>query len=409
MTSPSASVVIVSRHRPSELRKCLLALSFQTLPCFEVIVVGDPETGRVIEALKLQDKVKQSLFDAPNISQARNIGIGLAAGKIVAFIDDDAVAEPTWLERLIAPFDDDAVAASGGFVRGRNGISYQWKAEAIGLSGDSEHIEVTKTSVLEGTEYRAIKTQGTNCAFRRDILEKMGGFDENYHFYMDETDLNMRIAHAGLLTAIVPDAEVQHGYAQSAQRTQNRAPRTLYDLGASRAYFLKKFGQDLEKVKAFRLHQRKRLLRHMVNGEIEPRDVNRLLATFDDGVAQGIKRDSIHAKIGKPSGFVDFARPQEHQHLSLFARRRNRATLFAKAREHASRGVGVTAMVFTRTALFHRRWFHRDGFWVQTGGQFGKSDRSDPIFRRYSTRVRAQREHDLLTKTRPMTAPAQRP
>ncbi len=399
MTTSSVSVVVVSRHRPEELRKCLLALTFQTLPIFEVIIVGDPGVADVVAQLDRPIAVQQSLFDEANISKARNIGIAMAAGDVVAFIDDDAVAEPTWLERLIAPFSDTEVAAVGGFVRGRNGISYQWKAEAIGRTGDSEPFEVHQTTILEGTEYRAIKTQGTNCAFRRDVLIELGGFDENYHFYMDETDLNMRLAYAGKMTAIVPDAEVQHGYAESARRTRNRAPRTLYDIGASRAYFLKKHGQDLAKLDVARDHQRVRLLRHMVYGEIEPKDVARLLQTFDEGVENGLKRESITPQFDEPGAFQNFRTLGDGDHQVFFGRRRNKAKLFESAQSHSG---GATAMVFSRTGLFHRRWFHRDGFWVQSGGLYGKSDRSDKLLARYTTRARAERECAALEKTRPM-------
>ncbi|WP_298361014.1 glycosyltransferase [uncultured Litoreibacter sp.] len=410
MTSPSVSVVVVSRHRPEELRKCLLALKLQTAMDFEVVLVGDAGISRVISELMLTDRVKFSEFDIPNISRARNIGISLAAGDVVAFIDDDAVAEPTWLKRLTAPFKQGEVAAAGGFVRGRNGISYQWKAEAIGQTGDSEPIDVARTTLLERTEYRAIKTQGTNCAFRRDVLVRLGGFDESYHFYMDETDLNVRIGQAGLLTAIVPDAEVQHGYAKSARRTQNRAPRSLFDIGASRAYFLKKFGQDIGRIDRYRAHQRDRLCRLMVRGELEPGAVKSLIETYDDGVMDGLKRESITANIPKKVGkLLPFLLAQNSGHQVIFGRRRLQKRLFATACDHISRNAAVTVMVFSRTALFHRRWFHRDGYWVQSGGLYGRSDRSDPIYKRYSTRARAERECQMLSKTRDIVDAPKRP
>jgi len=188
MTQPPVSVVIVSRDRPGSLDKTLRALKFQRDALFEVIVVCDPATAKQIDGTQL----KLAILDEANISRSRNIGVALAAGDVVAFIDDDAIPEPTWLARLTAPFSDPNVAASGGFVRGRNGISFQWKAEEIGRDGATSPIEVTETTVLKATPSRAIKTQGTNCAFRRNLLCDLGGFDESYRFYLDETDLNVR-------------------------------------------------------------------------------------------------------------------------------------------------------------------------------------------------------------------------
>ncbi|MCB2123539.1 MAG: glycosyltransferase, partial [Rhodobacteraceae bacterium] len=68
---------------------------------------------------------------------ARNLGLAAAAGEIVAFIDDDAVPEPRWLARLTAPFADPGIAAAGGFVVGRNGISFQWRASCADSHGRS--------------------------------------------------------------------------------------------------------------------------------------------------------------------------------------------------------------------------------------------------------------------------------
>ena len=118
------SVVIVSRRRPALLRRCLLGLTQQDLPGFEVVVVADPAGIAAVQGFA----VKTVGFDEPNISAARNLGIAQAGGEVVAFIDDDAVPEPTWLSRLTVPFSDPAVIAATGFVRGRNGVSFQWKA-----------------------------------------------------------------------------------------------------------------------------------------------------------------------------------------------------------------------------------------------------------------------------------------
>jgi len=306
MTQCPASVVIVSHGRPSELRSCLKALTMQDHGNFELVVVADATGLRHIEDLDLP--MKTALFEKRNIAAARNLGIQVAAGDVVAFIDDDAIAEPTWLSRICTPFTNKKVAAAGGFVRGRNGISYQWKAESVNRSGFSKPIEVQNTQLFEGDPDRAIKTHGTNCAFRRSVLIQHGGFDEFYKFFLDETDLNMRLAQDGCVTAVVPDAEVQHGFAASYTRAKDRAPKTLFQIGASMAYFSSKFGGSQKALEDFRRLERKRLIRHVVAGGLEPRDVERLLRQLDDGFATGDGAAPTHfSKIDKkPPSFLPF-------------------------------------------------------------------------------------------------------
>ena len=226
----AASVIVVSRHRAAALQRCILALTQQDHPQFELIVVADPAAIAQVQGLGLP--LKCVVFDQANISAARNAGLALASAPVVAFIDDDAVAEPTWLTRLCAPFDNAEVTASTGFIRGRNGISYQWQACEVDQFGQDHLLEIATPTLRPATAQRAVKTQGTNCAFRRDALLAIGGFDPAYRFYLDEADVNLRMAG---LTAIIPDAQVHHGYLASPRRAANRVPLSLYDIAASTA------------------------------------------------------------------------------------------------------------------------------------------------------------------------------
>jgi GT2 family glycosyltransferase len=81
---------------------------------------------------------------------------------------------------------------------------------------------------------------GTNCAFRRAALDEIGGFDPALRFYLDETDVNMRLARAGHHAALVAEAQLHHGFLPSRYRASTRAPRDLYEIGASLAVFLRK-------------------------------------------------------------------------------------------------------------------------------------------------------------------------
>ena len=301
MTACPVSIVVVSRGRPTHLSRCLLGLSQLQYGRFEVIVVADAAGVRAAQGLPFADALKIVQFDAANISAARNIGIDVAAGDIVAFIDDDAVPEPSWISFLIAPAQDPEVAVMGGYVRGRNGISWQWRDRAVdplgnpyalGCDGEGPHI-------LPAPEIGAIKTEGTNMAVRREVLAELGGFDPAFHYFLDETDLNMRIARAGHKTALVPQAEVHHGFAANPLRRQDRVPRDLFDIGASWSVFLRKHVPPADHQTQWnrvQTQERHRLTAHMIAGRLEPRDVRLLLQRLHEGFAAG---------GGRPSGAPD--------------------------------------------------------------------------------------------------------
>ncbi len=391
--------------------RCVTGVSQLYHPRFEIVVVADPAGLAALDAAGWAGRIKAVAFDVPNISAARNLGIAHAAGQVVAFIDDDAVPEPTWLSYLAAPFSDAAVSAAGGFVRARNGIGFQWTARDVRPDGESLPIAVDpeNPTILTGRPDLAIKTEGTNMAFRRNVLAGIGGFDPVFRFYLDETDLNLRLAATGMQTAIVPMAQVHHGFAASARRRSDRVPRDLFEVGASLAVFLRKHQPGA--VAAGQRHelrsQRIRLLNHMVAGRIEPRDVDRILATFRLGWADGLARslDPLPALSGPTTLFLRFAQPTNRTHHILSARSLNAATALAKAETLAAQGHIVSVVILSPTARYHQVRFDPRGFWVQTGGIFGKSTRSDPLFRFWRFHDRIQREVDLFTAFRVGTIP----
>ena len=392
----TVSVIVVSNGRPDALQRCLLGLSQIDHPACEVIVVADATSRPAIAASGLAEAIKTVPCEVPNISVARNAGLAQAAGDIVAFIDDDAVPEPTWVSHLTAPFADHAVAAAGGFVRGRNGISFQWQARlAFGDATTTDiAVDAVRPTLMTAGPGRAVKTEGTNMALRRVDLIAMGGFDEAFAFYLDETDVNLRLAARSAVTAIVPLAQVHHGFAPSVRRRSDRVPRDLFEIGASLAVFLRKHGPTSRPTPHLhRAQQRKRLVAHMVAGRLMPGDVGRLLRTFDAGWTNGMAR-----RIGQhpafeapPPAFLPFpTQVRPHRVIGSGLLHRNRAR--AEAAAAVTDGQIVSLIILSPTALFHRSRMTATGVWEQTGGQFGKSGRDDPYWRPWRRRARIARE-----------------
>lgn len=403
-----ASLVIVSRHRTETLLRCLTAVQQLDHTDFELIVVADPAAAAAVRALALP--LKLVAFDEPSISAARNAGIAQAAGEVVAFLDDDAVPEPTWLRRLTAPFADPEVSAAGGWVRSRNGISFQWQAGTVDRLTRPAPMAVPedRVSLHRAAPGLAVEIKGTNCAYRRSVLCRLGGFDPGLRYYLDETELNLRLAAEAALVAVVPGAQVHHFKAGSRQRSARRVPRSLHDIGASTAITLRRHGASAEEIAATRdwLHrgERAKLIRLMVGGAIEPRQVGRLARTLSEGFAQGLA-ESLPPLPPLPEGpaFVPFpAGPRPGRVLA--GRIWQAADLRARAASCAALGEIVTLIMLDPTPRHHWQHYDSRGFWEQAGGLFGRAVRTGPKVRLCAFRDRVVQEQQRLSENRPILA-----
>ena len=401
MTARPASVIVVSRHRADALKRCVVALTQQNHAQFELIVVADPAAIAAVRALDLA--LKLISFDEANISAARNLGLAQAAAEVVAFIDDDAVAEPTWLSRLTAAFADPQVVAATGFVRGRNGISYQWRACEVDAMGQDHPLDITRNSLRQGTPQRAVKTQGTNCAFRRDALLAVGGFDPGFRFFLDEADVNLRMAHLGP-TAIIPDAQVHHGYEASARRAANRVPLSLYDIAASTAIFLRRHAPEADLHRALKaLSQREavRIAGHRRAGRLDAQAEIALLTSLAQGWRDGLAQPLAKlAPLPAPTVPLQPLHSGPRPGQILAGRNWQKRRLFAQAA--AAKGQITTVILLSPTARPHRHSFQPEGFWLQTGGLFGPADRQGPRLCLISFRRRIAEETARIAPFRPI-------
>ena len=393
------SVIVVSRDRPAELARCLTSLSQLDYRPFEVIVVAN---GVGLEAAA-RFPARLVAFDEPNISAARNAGILQAAGEVVAFIDDDAVAEPLWLHHLAGPFGNPEVAAAGGFVVGANGFSFEWTAGTVdrALTCGSLEVPQDRASLHRATPDRAIEIKGVNCAYRREVLAPLGGFDPNLAYYLDETELNLRLAAAGAQIAVVPMARVHHAKAASAIRRADRTPLSLWNIGASTALTLRRLNATGADMTAGEMrmthHEEAKVAALTKTGRISVEEAGRLMASLLAGFRDGADRDLAPlVPLGKPEGaFRAWAAPPR-QVQTFRGRFWRAARLHRAAMSHVKSGGIARVIRLSPTALFHRLRYLPDGYWLQTGGLFGKSLRTDPLWRFWRFSARCAREEEII-------------
>ncbi len=241
-----ASVVINTYNRAGYLANAVHSIGTQSFADVELIVVNGPSTDDTTSVLAaLRERGYQfKLLDCAsrNLSESRNIGIAAAAGDVVLFIDDDAVAHPRWVERIMRPYLDESVGAVGGFTIDHTGMAYQCCYTVCDLLGNATFMSTLDPARLleAGTGFRFPSLLGTNCSFRRSHLFKIGGFDEVFAYLLDETDVCLRLFQARRRIVTVPDALVLHKYAPSQTRTAERIPNSLLAPARSKAYYMLK-------------------------------------------------------------------------------------------------------------------------------------------------------------------------
>lgn len=241
------SIVINTYNRAPQLRDCFEALK-DLRGDFEVIVVNGPSTDGTRE---LCEEYKEFIVyldcKERNLSISRNIGIANSLGDIVAFIDDDAVVHPLWLSKLLEKYTDDNVLAVGGFTIDNTGKKYQATATLCDRLGEAHTVcssIPTESFCFPGSPLFP-SLLGTNSSFRADALRKIGGFDETFAYFLDETDVCLRLIDIGGKIVYAPDAHIYHRYAPSHLRNTNKVPTTLFVQSKSKVYYMFRHGTDV--------------------------------------------------------------------------------------------------------------------------------------------------------------------
>ena len=198
---PTVSVVIVTAGRRQCLPNCIASLRGQTYRPLElVVVVGPSKDGSYAYASSLTD-AKVTRVDRLNVSFARNTGVRLASGDIIAFIDDDVIATPTWLEELVRVFEAEGPTCGGvaGLVVNENGPGRPVQAMNNTINDLGEPIEcrLAPSGFNDPESDEFIYFMGGNMAMRRDAILAAGGFDETYSYPFEDADLSVAIIKAG--------------------------------------------------------------------------------------------------------------------------------------------------------------------------------------------------------------------
>lgn len=237
------SVIINTLRRPLELEKALNALEKQTYKDFEVIVVFGPddEVSRQMVSVKFPT-AKQARVEVANLSISRNEGIKNAASEWIAFLDDDGIPEIDWLEELYTFAEATGIDIVSGPLVDRTGLEYQALSVTSNIHGESFVFKRSKQELPFLTKVNSLSSNypsvvGANFMIRRSTLEAIGGYDEVFEYYLDETDLCIRAVHVGAKIGYAPYGAVHHKWRAGVVRGENRVTSNYWPILKNFAYF----------------------------------------------------------------------------------------------------------------------------------------------------------------------------
>lgn len=242
MHSSQTSIVIPTYNRRDLIVRCVEALIHQDCSGFEIVVVDDGSTDDTVERLEsLRGKCEERgialeiLVNPDNCgaNPSRNRGIRRARGEVVAFLDSDCIAEPSWLRLLLVGFSGENVAAVTGLVTDPTPTNI-WELTFKG----------THRLGRPGPAHRLI---AGNMAIRKTLLQKFM-LDEDYGYRAagetpdlktsgrsDEEGIFLKLRAAGYQMIACPEAEVYHehyydrpAFFKQAYRGGRSAARLVY-------------------------------------------------------------------------------------------------------------------------------------------------------------------------------------
>lgn len=222
MTDPLVSAIICTHNRSQYLGAAIDSALGQDYPEFEVIVVDNASSDRtkqVVEERLSNPRLKYIYEPTTGLSVARNTGAKAAQGEILAYLDDDAQASPTWLTVLCSAYQqNEQLVIAGGKVTllWPPGVTVpNWLSPE--LAGNLGAYDLGEKIVY--IDRPGLTPRGLNYSIRRSFLEEIGGFNvnlgrigkkllSNEELYVTELALK-----SGKQVAYLPDALVAHNVA----------------------------------------------------------------------------------------------------------------------------------------------------------------------------------------------------
>lgn len=294
---PGITVVVPTRNRADRIADNLSSVLANDYPDFRVIVIDqsdDDRAERTIRAMAADDgRLRYVRQRGTGAARARNLGAWEAADALVAFVDDDCIVAPDWLQSIAGCF---ATYPEMSMLYGQVRVPPDVEIGENHLP----NLTFETTRICRPDEPFVLFGMSANMAVRRAFFEQVGGFDEMLGVGAplragEDFDLQYRAHLAGGTIGIFPEVRVDH----YGLRTPLQWPVTMRDYGFGDAAFYLKHARcgDLRSLRSLVTRVGKVALREaLIQSRLRPRPTHaQYLVGFAAGVP-GSLRVAIDAR-----------------------------------------------------------------------------------------------------------------
>ena len=211
---PRVGIVIVNYNSGPHLARCLASLAGQRFHDFTVIVVDNAssdDSARACEAMPAGWQLVKLAYNA-GFATANNRAIALLETPWVATLNPDAIAEPDWLQQLMQGIERYPDAAAFGSLQ-----LAVFRPDRLDGAGDAYHASgvywrggFNKPIARQAGEGEVFSVCAAAALYNREILQELGGFDDDFFCYGEDVDVGFRLRLAGHRSIQLANAVVRH-------------------------------------------------------------------------------------------------------------------------------------------------------------------------------------------------------
>ena len=212
---PFASVIVPNYNGARLLPVVLGALRGQRFGDFEVIVVDDASTDESVAVIGRDFPDVRLIANRRNggFVQACNTGAAAARGKIIVLLNSDTEPEPDWLKELVRAIvaNPQAAIVTSKILLFDRRDTLHTAGDLLGVDGIPRNRGVWQVDRGQFDDWREVFSGcGGATAYRRDVWQALGGFDESFRMYVEDADFGFRAQLAGYQAVFAPQARVYH-------------------------------------------------------------------------------------------------------------------------------------------------------------------------------------------------------